>query len=183
MTTTPISNVDALPRFRRRDAIGYICRALLIGGLAYLLLYFPYPAGTFPVRLLASYLRLVAHVSAAVAWLFDHNVVATGDLVSGRFSLRIVLDCAALDAHALLAAAVLAFPAPLALRLYGVLAGTLCLAAMNIGRIVTLYVVGMRWPSAFHWMHEEVLQLGVVLCAFLSFLAWIVWARRQSARA
>lgn len=161
----------------------YVLRALVVGGAAYAILYFPYPEGSLPVRALTGYLRLVAHASAIAVWPFDHTVVASGDLVEGRFSLRIVLDCAALDAHALFAAAVLAFPAPVALRLWGVIAGGLGLAAVNVGRIAILYVVGIWWPTAFHRMHEEVLQLTIVLAAFLAFLVFILWAQRRSPRA
>jgi exosortase/archaeosortase family protein len=101
-----------------------------------------------------------------------------GTLIVGRFSLRIVLDCAALDAHALLAAAVLAFPVAWRRRIAGVVAGTPIVGAINVIRIVILYVAGVRWPDAFHVLHEEVLQLLIIVSTFLVFAAWIVWARR-----
>ena len=154
-------------------------RAALLGGIAYAILYSPYPAGSLPVCLLQGYLNAVAHVAAWGIWLFDRSVVAHGDQVEGLFSLRIVLDCAALDAHALFAAAVLAFPAPWRHRLGGLAAGTLGLAAANVGRIVVLYLVGIRWPAIFPFMHEEVLQLAIVLTAFLAFRGWIVWTQRR----
>ena len=155
-------------------------RAVLLGGVAYAILYFPYPAGSSPVRLLQGYLNAIARASAWGVWLFDRSVVARGDLVEGLFSLRIVLDCAALDAHALFAAAVLAFPAPWHHRLAGVAAGSLGLAAVNVGRIVVLYLIGIRWPAVFPFMHEEVLQLAIVLSAFLTFLGWILWTQRRA---
>ena len=164
----------------RREALRYVWRALLLGGVAYAILYFPYPPGSLPVRLLQGYLNAIAHASAWGVWLFDRSVVARGDLVEGLFSLRIVLDCAALDAHALFAAAVLAFPAPWRHRLAGVAAGTLGLAAVNVGRIVVLYLIGIRWPAVFSFMHEEVLQLAIVLSAFLAFLGWILWTQRRA---
>ena len=102
-------------------------------------------------------------------------------MIDGRFSLRIVLDCAALDAHALLAAAVIAFPASWRQRAAGVLAGTVIVAFVNIVRIAILYVVGVRWPGLFPVLHEDVLQLAIVLATFLVFGAWIAWARRPGA--
>jgi exosortase/archaeosortase family protein len=183
MSVSQPSRPNLFSRLRRREAISYLLRALAVGGVAYAIFYFPYPEGSLPLRALTGYLRLVARASAIALRPFDHTVMANGDLVDGRFSLRIVLDCAALDAHALFAAAVLAFPAPVTLRLWGVAAGGLGLAGVNVGRIVILYIVGVCWPAAFHWMHEEILQLGIVLAAFSAFLAWVFWAQRLRSRA
>ena len=108
---------------------------------------------------------------------------AHGDLIDGRFSMRIVLDCAALDAHALLAAAVLTFPARWRQRIAGVVAGALVVAAVNIARIGVLYFVGVRWPSAFPVLHEEVLQIAIILATFSVFGGWIAIVRRAEPRA
>jgi exosortase/archaeosortase family protein len=167
--------------FQRR-ALRYVALAAVLGGAAYAALYFPYPPGSFPVRLLSWYLHQVAWASAGGVWLFDRSVTVHEDVVQGRFSLKIVLDCAALDAHALYGAAVLAYPAPWRTRLGGFVAGTALLAAVNVVRIAVLYVVGLRWPPAFHVLHEEVLQFGIVLTAFLAFVAWILRVQRAAAR-
>ena len=164
----------------RNQALRFIVLAAAIGCVAYTALYFPYPPGSLPVRVLTWYLRLVARAAAAGASLFDHSAVALGDVVQGSYSVKIVLDCAALDAHALYGAAVLAFPARWSARAWGLLLGTALLAVVNVGRIVLLYVAGIRWPAAFHVLHEEILQLAIVLAAFFAFLAWILWVQRTS---
>jgi len=146
--------------------------------LLYGLLYFPYPPDSLPVRVISAYLHGVAAVSALLIRLFDAGARANGDLIDGRFSMRVVLDCAALDAHALLAAAVLAFPARWRHRIAGVAAGTLVVAAVNVARIVVLYVAGVRWPSAFPVLHEEVLQIAIILTTLLVFGGWIAMVRR-----
>ena len=146
--------------------------------LLYGLLYFPYPPDSLPVRVISAYLHGVAAVSARLIRLFDAGARANGDLIDGRFSMRVVLDCAALDAHALLAAAVLAFPARWRHRIAGVAAGTLVVAAVNVARIVILYVAGVRWPSAFPVLHEEVLQIAIILTTLLVFGGWIAMVRR-----
>jgi exosortase/archaeosortase family protein len=162
----------------QRPALLYLLRAAAAMAVFYAILYFPYPAGSLPVRAQSWYLRQVAAASGAAIRLFDATAQARGDTVDGRFSLRIVLDCAALDAHALLAAAVLAFPASWAQRAAGVLAGTLVVALANILRIAILYVVGVRWPASFAVLHEDVLQLAIILTTFLVFGGWIAWTRR-----
>jgi exosortase/archaeosortase family protein len=163
-----------------RPALAYLLRVALAMLVLYGLLYFPYPPGSWPLRALAGYLRGVAAVSAACIHLLDASVRAHGDLIEGRFSMRIVLDCAALDAHALLAAAVLTFPARWRHRIAGVAAGALIVAAVNITRITVLYYVGMRWPSAFAVLHEEVLQIAIILATFLVFGGWIAIVRRAN---
>ncbi len=162
----------------RRPALAYLLRVALAMAVLYALLYFPYPPESLPVRAISAYLRGVAAVSAAFIRLYDSGARAHGDLIDGRFSMRIVLDCAALDAHALLAAAVLVFPARWSYRIAGVVAGALVVAAVNIARIGVLYFVGVRWPSAFPVLHEEVLQIAIILATFLVFGAWIAVVRR-----
>ena len=162
----------------RRPALAYLVRVALAMMVLYGLLYFPYPPESFPVRAIAGYLRGVATMSAALIRVFDAGARAHGDLIDGRFSMRIVLDCAALDAHALLAAAVLTFPARWRYRIAGIVGGALVVAAVNVGRIGVLYFVGVRWPSAFPVLHEEVLQIAIILATFLVFGGWIALVRR-----
>jgi exosortase/archaeosortase family protein len=173
-------NLSGLARFivpARRGWVGYLVRAAGLMAVFYALLYFPYPPGSLPLRAFAWYLHHIALAAGAIARLFDGSVTVADDLVQGRFSLRIVLDCAALDAHALFAAAVLAFPAPWSRRAAGVVAGTVLIALVNLARIVALYVAGLRWPASFHLLHEEVLQMAIILATFVAFAGWILWAR------
>lgn len=99
----------------------------------------------------------------------------------GPISLRIVLDCAALDAQALYVVTVATFPAPAFHRILGVLIGVSVITAANLGRIVGLYFVGVRWPSSFHVLHEEVLQFVMVLVAAGMFAVW-AWRTKTLAR-
>jgi len=183
LTSQPAAAPQPPPR-AGRPRLRYFLSVAALMGTAYAALYFPYGPGTLPARALMWYLRQVARVCAAVVRVYDPLATTGGELgelgtlIVGRFSLRIVLDCAALDAHALLAAAVLAFPVAWPRRIAGVVVGTLAVAAINVLRIVILYVAGVRWPDAFHVLHEEVLQLLIILTTFLVFAGWIVWARR-----
>jgi hypothetical protein len=36
----------------------------------------------------------------------------------------------------------------------------------------------VRWPSAFPVLHEEVLQIAIILATFLVFGGWIALVRR-----
>lgn len=154
---------------------------LLSGALMaafYVVLYYPYDGGALPVRALAGYLGLLARVCVAVIRMGDPSARVAGDAIDGHFSMRIVLDCGALDAQALFAAAVLGFPAPWSRKLVGVAGGLAVIALANLARIVALYFIGWRRPAAFHLWHEEVLQLAIVLVAAAAFAAWALWTRR-----
>jgi len=58
------------------------------------------------------------------------------------------------------------------------LAGLPALAAVNVVRLVQLFVTGVRWPGAFALAHEVVWQAIVVLATLGFFLAWVRWAER-----
>lgn len=161
----------------------FVIRASLLTMAFYLALYFPHDPTSRAGRWLAAYLALVTRAVSGVVGLFDPEVSVAGTVLTGRFPLRVVLDCAALDAHALLAAAILAYPAPIARRLTGVVAGTALIAVVNVGRIAALYGVGVRWPAAFPLLHEDVLSLAIVAITALTFLAWAASVRRPQAAA
>lgn len=175
---------DALTRRRgiREQPWRFVVTAAILMIVAYSLLYFPYPPDTAPVRFLSWYLRQVTQASGAIARWVDDDAVVAGDLIQGRFALRIVLDCAALDTHAFYASAVLAFPATWKQRALGALVGSTALAVVNVLRIASLYVVGLHWPSVFHTLHEEVFQFAIVLLTFGAFWMWTAWARHASAQ-
>jgi exosortase family protein XrtM len=138
----------------------------------YALLYFPYPADSLPVRVLARYLDSIAQVSAALIRLVDPQVFAQGPMIMGRFPLRIVLDCAGLEVHALYSAAVCAFPAPWRAKWLGLCCGFLVLASLNLARIAALYFAGVHAPRWFDFLHEEVMAIFLVVCACLVFAGW-----------
>ena len=76
----------------------------------------------------------------------------------------------------LLAAAVVAYPVPWKKRIWGVLLGGAALAMINIARIVALYFVGVYAPASFNFMHEEVMQVAIVVMALFVFVGWSLWA-------
>ena len=162
----------------RPGVLRFVARAALLMGAFYALLYYPYRDGSVPDRIIGGYLALLARVSAGCLSLFDASVSVQGAFILGRQPLQIVLDCAALDALALFAAAVLAFPARPRVKLAGFLAGGAIIWAFNVLRIVVLYVTGVKWPALFDVLHEDVLALLLVL---VSAGCFAVWANRSRA--
>jgi exosortase/archaeosortase family protein len=162
----------------RRDGVArFLVRAVVVTGLLYGVLYFPYRSENVVVRGLEGYLCALARLAGGVIALFDATAGTRGTVIEGRFPLQIVLDCSAADAQALFVGAVLAFPAGWRRKALGAAAGVVGLNLVNLARIVLLYFVGASWPRAFHILHEEVIQLVFVLIAAGAFAVWARWAR------
>ncbi len=71
-----------------------------------------------------------------------------------------------------LAAAVLAFPATAAQRAAATLLGCLVIQAVNLVRIVTLYLLGCHRPEWFETFHVTVWQTVVFAVAIAFFVFW-----------
>jgi exosortase/archaeosortase family protein len=144
----------------------------------YAALYHPYDETSLPGRCLVGYLQGVAQGSATLlAWLGE-SVRVEGTMVVGRFPYVVVLDCAALDAQALFAAAVLAFPARIGVKLAGLAGGSIGIWLLNVVRLAGLYFAGVKSQELFQVLHEEVMVLVVILSVCGMFVLWARWARR-----
>lgn len=98
-----------------------------------------------------------------------------GTVIRGEdgFSVNILDGCNGMDVTAIVLSAVLAFPSTLAQKGIGVLLGILGVHAVNLVRIVTLFLIGMNYPALFERFHYYVWQTVVIV---LSMAIWIFWA-------
>jgi len=142
--------------------------------------YYPYDPGTSLANAIEFYLRLQARAAGAVIALFDPSVTVRGTLINGRFPVQVVKSCSSLDAQALYAAAVLAFPARVLDKTLGLLLGVGLLSSLNLTRIAGLSLVGAHRPEWFDTIHEEILPLLLVISSCLAFVAWVRWTRREN---
>lgn len=101
----------------------------------------------------------------------------SANITAGDFHAIILLECAALDIITLFASAILVYPAPLASRLRGVLLGALAIATLNYIRIITLLLIGMRYPRHVDFAHEILWQAALITAAFG---IWLLWRNRLS---
>ena len=99
------------------------------------------------------------------------------NITAGDFHAVIVLECSALDIITLFIAAALIYPAPLASRLRGALFGALAIAILNYIRIITLLLIGMRYPHYVDFAHEILWQAALIIAAFG---IWLLWRKRVS---
>jgi exosortase H (IPTLxxWG-CTERM-specific) len=121
----------------------------------------------------------IARVSGATLDLLGQDVRMQGTIIRGsRFAVNIRNGCNGVEAMLIFLAAVLAFPAPWRARLLGLAVGVVAIQAVNLVRVVALYLTGAYFPSLFDASHTVVWQTVVIL---FSVLLWILWANRLGA--
>ena len=78
---------------------------------------------------------------------------------------------------ALLTSAIVAFPAPLGLKAWGIGLGLLWLNLLNFVRIIGLFFIGgLAYP---HFQRSHEIYFPIFLIA-MTVAAWIVWVRRAT---
>ena len=122
-----------------------------------------------------NYLHFLGASAAALVRLTGRPVVCDGDTMRGAFEMSIRSGCDGIQAMAILATAVLAFPSSWPRRLAGAAAGALALLGVNILRIATLYLAGESWPRQFQTLHVHIWPALLMLC---TIVLWVVWASR-----
>lgn len=121
------------------------------------------------------YLEILAGISGAILARLTDGIQVRGTLISGSlFSVEIARGCDAYRICALLAAAMLSFPASWSAKLVGLCLGLLWLNALNFVRICGLYFIGGLYYPEFQRAH--VIYFPVFLIA-MTVGAWIIWVR------
>jgi exosortase H (IPTLxxWG-CTERM-specific) len=120
-------------------------------------------------------------VSAAIIRWCGGGASAVGDilsLTSGCGAVRIANGCNAIEISGLLAAAMLAYPAPLRSRLFGVVAGIGLLQSINLLRIISLLYLSCWSQAWFSFFHLYVWDAAIAFDALMIFLGWQRWQAR-----
>ena len=123
----------------------------------------------------------LAAASAIAINLFGGDAAANGailSLVKAGGGVEIANGCNAIEASILLAAAILAFPAPLGRRAVGAALGVLMLQSVNLIRIISLLYLNRYAPSWFDFFHLYLWDALIMLDGLLIFLVWHRWQDR-----
>jgi exosortase H (IPTLxxWG-CTERM-specific) len=149
----------------------------LVMGSYYLVAATPlYRKNVFP-----AYLKINATVSAEILSWFGEETRSVGNsVVSPEFSVGIEQGCDAIEPATLFLAAVLAFPVAFRMKIPGILIGVPTLLLINLVRIISLYYVGIFFPSSFDMMHIEVWQPAFILLLLLFWAIWFLWVARRT---
>ncbi len=138
---------------------------------------------SYEEHVFAPYLAINAALSADILNAFGQSVIVDGPHISSsRFNVTIARGCDGLPPIALFLAALGAFPASVMLKLPALLVCLPLLAAFNLVRIVSLFLVGAYYPDYFHVMHVDVWQALYILFGVVLFCLWLWWASGRSAR-
>ena len=114
------------------------------------------------------------------------NVIGQGISMDGtkirneRFAVNIKNGCNGVETMIIFLAAVIAFPAAWKAKIAGLAIGILAIQAVNLVRVVALFLTGAYFPSFFDSSHTVVWQTIVILSGVL---LWIFWANRFAAPA
>jgi len=159
--------LKAHPRWR----FVLIFAGMMVGGMTALLLD---PVDDYIVEPFTSGLT---KLSSLLIQLAGGAASASGEQLSlpGHCSVRVANGCNAVEASVTLAAAILAFPAPLTRRLAGLVVAVGMLQAINLLRIISLLYLSCwsaRWFEFFHlYLWDAVIMLDCVLI-FIGFCRW-----------
>ena len=122
------------------------------------------------------YTTFVAHEAKVALNALGEGAVVRGQVLSSpRFAVSIYNGCNGLEALLIFCSGVLAFPAPPARKVLGLLAGFLVIQVANVVRIVSLFYVGVFRPAWFQASHVFVWQSLIIL---LGVVMWLFWVHR-----
>lgn len=158
----------------------FISAFMLTAAVLLAVYYFPYAEGTVMKNWISSYLHAYAAVAGVVLHWLDASVRVDGQDILGRYSLRIVRTCDAMDVKILFISAVMAWPAPWRRKAVAAIVGATMLFIVNVARICALYYIGVCVPTHFKMAHHELLPALMLVIAVGGFILFTAWAQPPS---
>ncbi len=121
-----------------------------------------------------------ARLTAWTLWLLGFEATTDRTLViSSLYTADIIFECTAVFPLMIFLAAVVAYPATLRAKAFGLAAGVPTILLFNQVRLLTLFFIGRYYPAAFETAHLVVWQS---LMIFFTLALWLAWALRHGVR-
>lgn len=131
--------------------------------------------------LLLPWMNHYAEISGKLLNILNQDVdIFSTAITSNRFAVDIKRGCDAVEAMAILAAGIIAFPARARYKLTGMAAGLFLIWVLNILRIAGLFLTGVYMQSLFDIMHLEISQMIFILIAIGMWFSWLQWINVKS---
>ncbi len=125
-------------------------------------------------HVLEPYQTYLAQATGGLLRALAYEVTTNGrTLRSDAFVVSVASGCDAIELTLLLATAILVFPASWRHKLVGLGAGALAIAALNFVRIVSLWLIGVHWPSGFDFAHFGAWPFLLTLGTLAIFVSWL----------
>ena len=135
------------------------------------------------VAVIHPWTNLLARMSAGIMTWFDADVISQGRVLQSKvtgFGVSIEAGCNGVEAAIILIAGMVAFPAPVKLKVVGFAMGILAVQAANLLRVVSLYYLGQWNMEAFEFAHLYLWQALIMLDVLVVWLLWMRLVARQS---
>lgn len=153
--------------------LNFVLKFCALVALLYLILLIPFFQG-----MVAGLTVAEARLSGAILNLLgQHNHVDDVILWSGtRSVIKVVPSCSGVDFLCFFCAAITVFPVPVSRRFAGMLIGVPILLALNLVRIMSLFVLGLRYPRVFDFAHEVLWAVILIITTIVLYINWMKWA-------
>lgn len=162
-------------RAYRQEITFLVLFALLLGGSFTLL-----SLNWVNDHVIEPFTALIARASGLALKVLGQDIRMRDTMIlSDRFSVNIKNGCNGVEAMLIFCSAVLAFPASWKSRGQGLLLGLVAIQAVNLIRVVALYLTGAYLPDLFDASHTVIWQSVVI---GFGVLLWIFWANRYADR-
>ncbi|HIF92635.1 MAG: hypothetical protein ABGX04_00880 [Myxococcales bacterium] len=141
---------------------------LLIGGSLFSAALTAYPG---PIETIDRWTAIVVHqfISLFTPLTTQRHALVTLD----GFAVSIIIECVGLLEMVIYSACVLAFPAPIRAKAWGIPLGCFAIFSFNVLRIATLLVVGRHWKEYFDFFHIYFWQATLIVMIVSVLYGWI----------
>ena len=120
-------------------------------------------------------------ISGALLNIFGFKTTASGDLLSSaRFAINVEKGCDGVAPMILYWATIAVFPMKWMYKWQGLLYGTIFLFALNLIRIISLFLAGIYARSIFDFLHVDVWQILFIAFTIFVWVYWYRWAHAQT---
>lgn len=170
----PTTHTGAMPVFR------FVAGTLIALIALFALLRLPF----LVTHAVEPYTHFVAAVSRACLRAVGVDARGSGSLIaSPAFSVTIKNVCNGLEVTAIFLAVTLGFPASWKAKLIGLAVGYPVIFAINVARIMVLFVIGFKVPDVFDAVHYYYAQAFVIIATVAVWLLWVMRFSRYGAAA
>jgi len=169
LSSLPTGVRQAAVRSIRPARFGLIFASLFFAGIAVLL---TPPAQTVD----AHFSRLLVKLSHGLILVCGGKASIEGVILrdpAKGFAIEMRDGCNAVNVTILLWSAMLAFPARLKMKVWGLLAGSLVIHAINIVRFISLFYIGQYSASWFDFAHGYLWESLLILDTMVVFWLWV----------
>ena len=129
-------------------------------------------------RLLYEVLKATAWVAGLLLNFFGDTSKVDGVVIHTKeFTVGVRRGCDGVEPMLVLWSAMVAAWLPLRPMLLGLVVSGILIQILNLLRVVSLSMIGARWPSAFHIIHVEIWPIFFIIAGLCIFVTWIKWSR------